>query len=193
MKILVLVGCSASGKDTVMNWLVREFEVKPVISYTTRPIRDCEQDGREYHFVTEEEFERMKNNGEFVETRAYNTVNGNWYYGLPKNGIDLEDDNNYITILDFDGLLELEIWLRSIGQVDKLTSIYIDATEQNRLIRSLNREQNMTKRQVEEVIRRYYNDNANVVPAKVYCDLVFPNNTYEEFDDLLTYIDEYVL
>ena len=193
MKILVLVGCSASGKDTVMNWLVREFEVKPVISYTTRPIRDCEQDGREYHFVTEEEFERMKNNGEFVETRAYNTVNGNWYYGLPKNGIDLEDDNNYITILDFDGLLELEIWLRSIGQVDKLTSVYIDVTEQNRLIRSLNREQNMTKKQVEEVIRRYYNDNANVVPAKVYCDLVFPNNTYEEFDDLLTYIDEYVL
>ena len=193
MKILVLVGCSASGKDTVMNRLVKEFDVKPVISYTTRPIRDCEQDGREYHFVTEEEFERMKNDGEFIETRVYKTVKGNWYYGLPKNGINITDDNNYITILDFDGLLELEKWLRSIGQIDKLTSIYVDVTEQNRLIRSLNREQNMTKKQVEEVIRRYYNDNANVVPAKVYCDLVFPNNTYEEFDDLLTYIDEYVL
>ena len=193
MNLLVLVGCSASGKDTVMNRLVKEFDVKPVISYTTRPTRNCEQDGREYYFITEEEFERMKNNAEFIETRVYKTVNGNWYYGLPKNGIDLEDDNNYITILDFDGLLELEIWLRSIGQIDKLTSIYVDVTEQNRLIRSLNREQNMTKKQVEEVIRRYYNDNANVVPAKVYCDLVFPNNTYEEFDDLLTYIDEYVL
>ena len=193
MKILVLVGCSASGKDTVMNRLVKEFDVKPVISYTTRPIRDCEQDGREYHFVTEEEFERMKNNDKFIETRVYKTVKGNWYYGLPKNGINITDDNNYITILDFDGLLELEKWLRSIGQIDKLTSIYVDVTEQNRLIRSLNREQNMTKKQVEEVIRRYYNDNANVVPAKVYCDLVFPNNTYEEFDDLLTYIDEYVL
>ena len=193
MKILVLVGCSASGKDTVMNRLVKEFDVKPVISYTTRPIRDCEQDGREYHFVTEEEFERMKNNDKFIETRVYKTVKGNWYYGLPKNGINITDDNNYITILDFDGLLELEKWLRSIGQIDKLTSIYVDVTEQNRLIRSLNREQNMTKKQVEEVIRRYYNDESNVVPAKSYCDLVFPNNTYEEFDDLLTYIDEYVL
>ena len=193
MNLLVLVGCSASGKDTVMNRLVKEFDVKPVISYTTRPTRNCEQDGREYHFVTEEEFERMKNNDKFIETRVYKTVKGNWYYGLPKNGINITDDNNYITILDFDGLLELEKWLRSIGQIDKLTSIYVDVTEQNRLIRSLNREQNMTKKQVEEVIRRYYNDNANVVPAKVYCDLVFPNNTYEEFDDLLTYIDEYVL
>ena len=191
--LTILIGCSASGKDTVMNRLVKEFDVKPVISYTTRPIRDCEQDGREYHFVTEEEFERMMNNDEFVETRVYNTVNGNWYYGLPKSGINLEDDNNYITILDFDGLLELEKWLRSIGQVDKLTSIYIHVTEQNRLIRSLNREQNMTKKQVDEVIRRYYNDNLNVFPAKAYCDLMFLNNTYEEFDSLIEYIDEYVL
>ena len=191
--LTVLIGASASGKDTVMNRLVKEFDVKPVISYTTRPIRDCEIDGREYHFITEEEFERMKDNDEFIETRVYKTVSGNWYYGLPKNGIDLEDDNNYITILDFDGLLELETWLRSIGLVDKLTSIYIDVTEQNRLIRSLNREQNMTKRQVEEVIRRYYDDNLKVLPAKSYCHLVFPNNTYEEFDNLITYIDEYVL
>ena len=191
--LTTLIGASASGKDTVMNRLVKEFDVKPVISYTTRPIRDCEIQGREYHFITEEEFERMKNNDEFIETRVYKTVNGNWYYGLPKSGIDLEDDNNYITILDFDGLLELETWLRSIGQIDKLTSIYIDVTEQNRLIRSLNREQNMTKKQVDEVIRRYHNDNANVLPAKSHCDLVFPNNTYEEFDDLITYIYEYVL
>ena len=191
--LLILVGCSASGKDTVMNWLVKEFDVKPVISYTTRPIRDCEIEGREYHFITEEEFDRMKDNDEFIETRVYKTVNGNWYYGLPKSGIDLEDDNNYITILDFDGLLELETWLRSIGQIDKLTSIYIDVTEQNRLIRCLNREQNMTKRQVGEVIRRYYDDNANVLPANEYCSLVFLNNTYEEFNNLITYIDEYVL
>ena len=191
--LLILVGCSASGKDTVMNRLIKEFDVKPVISYTTRPIRDCEQEGREYHFITEEEFERMKDNDEFVETRVYNTVSGNWYYGLPKNGIDLEDDNNYITILDFDGLLELEKWLRDIGQIDKLTSVYIDVTEQNRLIRSLNREQNMTKRQVEEVIRRYHDDNSNVVPAKSYCHYSFNNNTYEEFDDLIEYIYEYVL
>ena len=191
--LTILIGASASGKDTVMNRLIKEFDVKPVISYTTRPIRDCEQEGREYHFITNEEFEEIKDNGEFVETRVYKTVNGNWYYGLPKSGIDLEDDNNYITILDFDGLLELEKWLRDIGQIDKLTSIYVDVTEQNRLMRSLNREQNMTKRQVEEVIRRYHDDNLKVLPAKAYCDYSFKNNTYEEFDNLITYIDEYVL
>ena len=61
------------------------------------------------------------------------------------------------------------------------------------MIRSLNREQNMTKKQVDEVIRRYHNDNSNVLPAKSYCSLVFPNNTYEEFDNLIEYIYEYVL
>ena len=61
MKIMVLVGASASGKDTIMNRLIKEFNVKPIISYTTRPIRDCEQEGREYHFITEEEFERVNN------------------------------------------------------------------------------------------------------------------------------------
>ena len=176
-----------------MNRLIKEFDVKPLVSYTTRPKRDCEQEGREYHFITDEEFERIKDNDKFVETRVYKTVNGNWYYGLPKIGIDLEDDNNYITILDFDGLLELETWLRSIGQIDKLTSIYIDVTEQNRLIRALTREQNMTKKQVEEVIRRYYDDNANVLPAKSYCSLAFSNNTYEEFNSLIEYIGQYVL
>ena len=74
MNLLILVGCSASGKDTVMNRLVKEFDVKPVISYTTRPIRDCEQEGREYHFITEKEFERMKDNDEFIETEAKATT-----------------------------------------------------------------------------------------------------------------------
>ena len=46
---------------------------------------------------------------------------------------------------------------------------------------------------VEEVIRRYHDDNSNVVPAKSYCHYSFNNNTYEEFDDLIEYIYEYVL
>ena len=51
----------------------------------------------------------------------------------------------------------------------------------------------MTKKQVDEVIRRYHDDNANVLPAKSYCSLVFSNNTYEEFNNLIEYIYEYVL
>ena len=46
---------------------------------------------------------------------------------------------------------------------------------------------------VEEVIRRYYDDNLKVLPAKAYCSLVFLNNTYEEFNSLIEYIYEYVL
>ena len=41
MNIMVILGASGSGKDTVMNRLVKEFDVKPVVSYTTRPIRSC--------------------------------------------------------------------------------------------------------------------------------------------------------
>ena len=46
------------------------------VSFTTRPMREGEQDGREYHFVTRQEFERLIGEGEFLE---YAEVHGNLY------------------------------------------------------------------------------------------------------------------
>ena len=104
-KIFYLMGKSSSGKDTLYKKLNEEnrYGLKSIVSYTTRPIRGGEQDGREYHFVSVDAFERMKDTGKVIEYRSYNTVHGIWYYFLADDGqIDLENES-YLLIGTLEG------------------------------------------------------------------------------------------
>ena len=68
--ILALVGESASGKTTTANMFAdSDMNFKRVITYTTRPPREGEENGIDYHFVSEEEFDTLvaKLKGENVE------------------------------------------------------------------------------------------------------------------------------
>ena len=179
MQITVILGKSASGKDFIMNKLVKEYGFKRVISHTTRPIRNGETNGKEYYFISLDKFLNMSLKDNFIECREYNTQQGLWYYGLSKHEIDLTDDNKYVVILDFNGLKALEGYLKSVGMEDKLTSVYIDAKAQVRLQRSLSREGEMTDEQVMEVIRRLEADERDFEGAKEYADLTFTNNLGE--------------
>ena len=86
------MGKSASGKDTIYQRLLRnpEFSLERLVIYTTRPIRDGELDGREYHFVTEEDFQKLKAEGKIIEDRGYETVYGLWRYFTADN-MNLEE------------------------------------------------------------------------------------------------------
>ena len=54
-KIFYLMGKSASGKDTIYRKVKEQMpELKTIVIYTTRPIREGEQNGREYHFVDDD-------------------------------------------------------------------------------------------------------------------------------------------
>lgn len=97
MKLAVLIGKSGSGKDSILNLLVNKYGYHRVVTSTTRPPRDGEIDGKDYFFLTEEEF--MKK--EFIEKRSYNTVFGTWYYGSTDEGFDPDGKN--VIILDPDG------------------------------------------------------------------------------------------
>ena len=175
--IVCLLGKSASGKDFIMNKLVKEYGFKRVISHTTRPIRNGETNGKEYYFISLDKFLNMSLKDNFIECREYNTQQGLWYYGLSKHEIDLTDDNKYVVILDFNGLKTLEEYLKLVGMEDKLTSVYIEAKAQVRLQRSLNREGEMTDEQVMEVIRRLEADEKDFKGAKEYTNLTFTNNS----------------
>jgi len=77
--VLVIVSSpSGAGKTTLTKRLLTEFagQLEFSVSYTTRPRRQGEVDGRDYHFVTLEKFEEMVRNHEFAE-HAY--VHGNRY------------------------------------------------------------------------------------------------------------------
>lgn len=76
--LLIISGPSGSGKSTLIRGLVQsgEFPIQFSVSATSRPPRDGEIDGVDYHFVDRERFERMRQAGEFLESAE---VHGNLY------------------------------------------------------------------------------------------------------------------
>lgn len=66
--VIVISAPSGSGKTTLCRRLLQEVPgLEFSVSHTTRPPRPGEQEGRDYHFVREEEFDRRKTAGEFLE------------------------------------------------------------------------------------------------------------------------------
>lgn len=134
----ILCGKSSVGKDSVLQCLVDKYNYTPIISYTTRPIRSGEKDGREYVFVSKKEFELMIKNDMFIEYRSYNTLfNGNndvWHYGTMKDD-ELNENNKYIIILDLNGAQKfIEYYGRNNCNV-----IYIDCNDNTRMERAKKR------------------------------------------------------
>ena len=86
--IVVLSGPTASGKTTIVNRLMQETPVKLIkaISATTRPRRKGEVDGKDYYFLTTEEFEKRQENNEFLECEQVHGL-GYWY-GTLKSEVD---------------------------------------------------------------------------------------------------------
>jgi guanylate kinase len=98
-KLFIISAPSGSGKSTLVNQLrsmVDNLEFS--VSYTTRPLRGSEQDGREYHFVARDEFERRIKADKFLE---YAEVFGN-YYGTSCDAVDHAHAAGKDLILDID-------------------------------------------------------------------------------------------
>ena len=80
MKRIIIVGKAASGKDYLKSKFIEKGFIN-AISYTTRPIRENELNGKDYLFIAEEEFKSKINNNFFYEYNQFN----NWYYGIPRH------------------------------------------------------------------------------------------------------------
>src|SRR6202142_971501 len=100
MSIVYIVSApSGSGKSTLVNELfkmVRNLDFS--ISYTTRPPRGSEQNGREYFFVSREQFQEMVQRNEFLE---YADVFGN-FYGTAKSVLRQAEERGKDLLLDID-------------------------------------------------------------------------------------------
>jgi guanylate kinase len=77
-KLFVVTGPSGAGKGTLIRALLdRRDDVEIAVSATTRPLRQGEAQGREYYFLSEDEFDRRVQHGEFLEHVVY--VSGQRY------------------------------------------------------------------------------------------------------------------
>ena len=155
-KIFCVMGKSATGKDTIYQKLLHENELKlqRIIPYTTRPIREGEEEGREYHFCVEEDVQRLEAEGKIVELRAYDTVYGIWKYFTVNDGdIQLEKEN-YLLI----GTLEAYIKIRDYFGSQNVVPIYIEVEDGERLLRAISREKEQDVPKYEEMCRRFLAD-----------------------------------
>jgi guanylate kinase len=130
--IFIISAPSGSGKSTLTNEVRRVVpNVEFSISYTTRPPRGSEQSGREYFFVSREEFERMLTEDEFLE---HAEVFGN-YYGTAKRFLREATARGHDLLLDIDvqGAAQVK---RSVAEA---VSIFILPPSREELERRLRR------------------------------------------------------
>lgn len=144
---MALVGKSGSGKDRILRELCANSDYHEIISNTTRPIRENEVDGVNYHYLTDEEFLRKKDNGEMLETADFR----GWHYGTSydnlnenKVNIGVYNPTGYMSLLDNDNV--------------EVYGIMVNCSNKERVIRQLNREEHPD---VDEIIRRYSTDKAD--------------------------------
>lgn len=105
--LIVVSGPSGAGKDTIINEVLKvNKSIWVSISMTSRNPRGSEEDGKDYFFVTREEFLENIKEGNFLEYAGYN---GN-YYGTPKHKINeyLEKGIDVILIIEIQGALQIK-------------------------------------------------------------------------------------
>ena len=155
-KIFYLMGKSASGKDTIYKRILKECpQLKTVVLYTTRPMREGETEGVEYYFTTPEQLRAYEKAGKIIELRTYQTVYGPWSYATVDDGrIDLKN-GDYLVI----GTLESYEKMRDYYGADVVEPIYVTVDDGLRLERALARErQQQQEPKYAELCRRYLAD-----------------------------------
>ena len=174
--VLAVMGQAGAGKDSFVNALIQGNYLpwaKPIISCTTRPIRENEQDGVNYHYLTNEEFAEQILSGEMLEATIFN----DWCYGTSKKNLD----KNALNIGVFNP--EAVEILRGEKDVDLLI-VYLIADNKVRLLRQLNREEHPD---CDEIVRRYSADKNDFRQTRIDFlnpDFIIENNGIQDIDRL---------
>ena len=169
-ELIIISGTTCAGKGTVVKKLVEENpNLKVSISYTSREKRDGEIEGKDYYFVSSEEFERKIQDGDFLE---YAKVQYGKYYGTPKKEVhDLLEQG-------FDVILEIDV--QGAQQIKEMFPqtilIFIMAPSMSEVKRRIKARGKETKEQILERFKVAYNE-LNEIPKYNY---VVVNDNLEE-------------
>ena len=143
--IVALMGESGSGKDTVLKETLIQFpDLHKIITSTSRPKREKEEDGINYFYYTDEEFVQKIQNYEMLDWQIFN----NWQYGTELKALD----ENKINIGVFSPRAIRTLLKRKDCNV---LAVWVRTTDKERLLRQLNREENPN---VREIVRRATTD-----------------------------------
>jgi guanylate kinase len=127
--LFVISGPSGSGKGTAMRWLTEHGGLARVTTYTTRQRRDTEINGIDYHFVDEDGFHRLHEQGTIFEyTRTYSES----LYGSPTALLDADDENPLVVELDPAGFVRTRAASRR-----RVVGIFITTVSEDELRRRI--------------------------------------------------------
>lgn len=162
--MIVLIGESGAGKSLIEKILSDKYGYKRTVSYTTRPPRQGEIDGVDYHFISKNEYAEKFSEGFFAETGSYN----GWFYGTTKD----QYCKNTVCVLTPHGLRQI----RKVFEEDvelRIKSFYVKVPRRDRLIKILERGD-----EIDEAIRRNQSDVGQYDGIEDEVDIVIENNSY---------------
>lgn len=163
-KIYCFMGKSSSGKDTVFQMVSKRLPtLKPVVPYTTRPMRSGEQDGETYFFITHAQLGDYEAAGKVIEVRNYHTVQGLWTYATIDDGQIVLEENSYLMITTLEGYGKVVAYY---GQ-EHVVPLYITVEDGLRLQRAIEREQKQAKPDYPELCRRFLADHEDFSEEKL--------------------------
>lgn len=170
--LTVILGKTCSGKTTVVDKLCEKYpNYQKVVTYTTRKPRSGEINGKDYWFISDEEFQDLRGKGRFSEYKVYHTVEGDWWYGSILDNLD--DDKDYLIILTPDGLKDIQ------NSVEDFISIYLYANQDTVKKRLIKRDDDPN-----EASRRMIRDTEDFKGLENEVNRIVYNNSDNNIDDV---------
>lgn len=151
-QLIIISGTTCAGKGTVVKELLKRNDNLTVsISYTSRPKREGEIDGKDYFFVSSEEFEQKIKNNDFLE---YAKVQYGKYYGTPKAEVKelLAEGKDVILEIDVQGAKQIK------EMFPETILIFIMAPSMNEVKRRIKERGKESNEQIIERFKVAYNE-----------------------------------
>ena len=170
--IIGICGKSGTGKSTIAKELEKRGYQK-IITDTTRPKRKGEENGVDYWFDTDEEFDEFLREGEFIETTSYKVANGEtWRYGTTIGQYN-EVKGNGVIVLNPSGV-------KAFKEKGLEIKIFLIETEEPEILSRLRKRGDNWK----EVLRRMKADAEDFKNIRNYIDYAVYNNSNTNIKDL---------
>lgn len=153
-----------------------------VVSFTTRPMRVGEVEGKDYNFLTFKEFCKLE---DVVECRGYTTKGSDreWYYGIRKSGFK-DENGKYILIATLESFRSIEKYFPD----DSIIPIYIKVGDETRLERMMIREKKQGRANYREICRRFLADDDDFMEADSWGKYFINDDLNKCVEEIIEYI-----
>lgn len=180
--LVILSGVAGAGKDTIKKELIKRMpNVESLPSYTSRSMREGEEEGITYHFVSKEKFEELIENGEFYEYDMHH----NNYYGTSKRLLNEKISSGKIIVKDIE-VNGTENLVELLGKDNKLVTIFLKVPKEELRRRMEERESTVNQDEIELRLSRFDYEESKI---NIY-DYVLKNDNLEKTVQIIMKIIE---